>query len=52
MERGSRNMNNIEKEGNNTNAITISRKCYYDLTRLISQDMPERSLELKQQRAS
>jgi len=31
-------MNNINKEG--TNAITISRTCYYDLTRLISQDMP------------
>lgn len=40
MERGGRNVNNIEKRGNNTNAITISRTCYYDLTRLISQDMP------------
>jgi len=33
-------MNNIEKKGNNTDAITISRTRYYDLTRLITQDMP------------
>jgi arylformamidase len=33
-------MNNIAKKGDNTNAITISRTFYYDLTRLITQDMP------------
>jgi arylformamidase len=33
-------MNNIEKRGNNTNSITISRTFYYDLTHLITRDMP------------
>ncbi|MGC2669441.1 MAG: cyclase family protein [Candidatus Nitrosopolaris sp.] len=33
-------MNNIEKKRNNTNAITISRTFYYDLTHLITQEMP------------
>ena len=33
-------MNNIEKIRNNTNGITISRTFYYDLTHLITQEMP------------
>jgi arylformamidase len=33
-------MNNIEKKRNNANAITISRTFYYDLTHLITQEMP------------
>src|SRR5215469_16079556 len=33
-------MNNVVKKGNNINAITISRTFYYDLTHLITQDMP------------
>jgi len=34
------NMNSKEKKGNNTNAITISRTYYYDLTHLMTQGMP------------
>ena len=33
-------MNNMEKKRNNTDAITISRTFYYDLTHLITQEMP------------
>jgi len=34
------NMNNIETKGNNANSITISRTHCYDLTQLITQEMP------------
>ena len=34
------NMNNIETKENNANTVRISRTHCYDLTHLITQDMP------------